>query len=450
VFDLGVLLRPIAFHRPRRAVAPPSWLDYTPFAFWVVDALQPDRLVELGCYTGNSYASFAQAVQTLNLPTACYAVDTWAGDPHAGAIDPADVAEWFEYHDRCFGTFSRLVQATFDRAASDFADGSIDLLHIDGYHTYEAVSHDFDVWRPKMSSRGVVLLHDIAVRRDDFGVWRLWEELAPRYPSFEFRHGHGLGVLGVGATLPAAVRTFLGLAGADATLARQFFARLGAAVLSEYRSADADRIGGENRDLRQALSQFDQLLTERDAEVDALKSMIRGREMEQARPTIVVVSHVGACHPRAGNEYRLNRMVRWYLSRGYRVIPIIAPLPGEELSAEAIAGTAELFGNVIQVHRDGRIEHDLRDVPESLDIRTSAAASGNAGDGDIGGDRELDQVDRTFCHDALIATVLHVQQALGPHILQVEYIWMTRFLPRVRADVLKVIDTIDVFSSIDE
>ena len=46
--------------------------------------------------------------------------------------------------------------------------------------------------------------------------------------------------------------------------------------------------------------------------------------------------------------------------------------------------------------------------------------------------------------------MLQLQQSLGPHILQVEYIWMTRFLPFVRADVLKVIDTVDVFSSIEQ
>ena len=49
------------------------------------------------------------------------------------------------------------------------------------------------------------------------------------------------------------------------------------------------------------------------------------------------------------------------------MIPVIAPLPGEELSRDALAATAAAFGNVIQVHRDGRIEHDLRDVPEAFD-----------------------------------------------------------------------------------
>src|SRR5918993_2647958 len=132
------LYRPIMFHAPERAVDPPSWLDHTPFAFWIIDALQPATFVELGCHSGNSYSSFAQAVQTLGLQTSCYAVDTWRGDPHSGVFDDSVFHEWSEYHGRRFSTFSSLIRATFDEALEHFPAASIDLLHIDGYHTYAA------------------------------------------------------------------------------------------------------------------------------------------------------------------------------------------------------------------------------------------------------------------------------------------------------------------------
>jgi hypothetical protein len=147
-------------------------------------------------------------------------------------------------------------------------------------------------------------------------------------------------------------------------------------------------------------------------------------------------------------------MCRWYRRKGYRILPVIAPLPGEELSREDVEGTAAAFGNVIQVHRDGRIEYDLRDVPDSLSSFGTPPAAFPVIRGEPGGStfrtRELLNLERTFCHGAVISTVLQLQQSLGPHILQVEYIWMTRFLPFVRADVLKVIDTVDVFSSIEQ
>ena len=82
----------------------------------------------------------------------------------------------------------------FDNALSMFEDSSIDLLHIDGYHTYEAVKHDFTSWYPKLSENSIVLFHDIEVRKGDFGVYRLWEELS-ELPHFEFSHSNGLGIL---------------------------------------------------------------------------------------------------------------------------------------------------------------------------------------------------------------------------------------------------------------
>jgi len=99
------------------------------------------------------------------------------------------------YHQSNYAGFSYLLRTSFDQALNSFEDQTISLLHIDGLHTYEAVSHDFYSWYPKVRPGGVILLHDIATRHNDFGVWRLWDDLQRDFPTFAFHHGYGLGVL---------------------------------------------------------------------------------------------------------------------------------------------------------------------------------------------------------------------------------------------------------------
>ena len=200
----GPGLSPFFWLPERRGVAS-AWWGHVPFAQWLVCAVRPRLLVELGTHNGVSYAAFCNAVLRGDLPTRCFAVDSWIGDPHAGILDESVFQDVREFHDARYGAFSTLLRCTFDEAVERFLDGSIDLLHIDGYHTYEAVRHDFETWLPKLSDTAVVLLHDIAVHHQDFGVWRFWQEIKEQYPHFEFQHCYGLGVLAVGKQIPDAV-----------------------------------------------------------------------------------------------------------------------------------------------------------------------------------------------------------------------------------------------------
>jgi Methyltransferase domain len=204
-----------------------AWTGHIPFALVLVQLARPRTIVELGTHWGDSYCAFCQAVADLNLSTRCTAIDTWKGDAHTRPYDENVYQTLKRAHDPVYGSFSTLLRSTFDDALGNFPDNSIDLLHIDGLHTYEAVHHDFETWRPKLSERGIVLFHDTAETQGDFGVWALWRELETAYPSFQFLHDSGLGVLAVGQQAAAEVREFLEMARREEHLVRRYFAAVG-------------------------------------------------------------------------------------------------------------------------------------------------------------------------------------------------------------------------------
>jgi O-antigen biosynthesis protein len=230
---LSAALDPL-FWRPERLGVASGWWAHVPFAFWIVAICRPRLLVELGTYSGVSYAAFCEAAIRSQSGTRCYAVDTWKGDPQTGEYDESIYNEFRSFHDKRYAAFSELIRSAFDEAVRFFEDGTIDILHIDGYHTYESVRNDFEKWRVKLSDHAVVLMHDTNVKQKDFGVWRLWYELRKQYPSFEFSHQHGLGVLAVGRDVPRAVCDLCGLTdNAKVSSIRERFALIGARWLAD-------------------------------------------------------------------------------------------------------------------------------------------------------------------------------------------------------------------------
>ncbi|NEZ45390.1 class I SAM-dependent methyltransferase [Paenibacillus alvei] len=189
-------------HMAPHVLANSAWVGHRSFAYDLVTFVQPKIVVELGTHWGASFYSFCQAVKDNWLPTVCYAVDTWQGDSHSGSYKENVYEEVKQLADTLYPEVATLLKMTFDEALPHFEDDSIQLLHIDGFHEYEAVRHDFETWLLKLAENGIVLFHDIAVHHQGFGVWKFWDELKAQYPSLEFQHSGGLGVLFPKGILP--------------------------------------------------------------------------------------------------------------------------------------------------------------------------------------------------------------------------------------------------------
>lgn len=204
-----------------------AWIEHIPFALNLIRILRPKLLVELGTHYGDSYFAFCQAIKENAVDCKAYAIDTWVGDEHAGHYGDHVYQQVQGINEEHYNYFSRLIRSTFDEASQAFSEGSVDLLHIDGLHNYEAVLHDFQTWKPLLSERAVVLFHDTNVRERGFGVWKLWAEISEQYPSFEFEHGHGLGVLAMGNQHDASTLELFNWLRNTPLQARKFYSFLG-------------------------------------------------------------------------------------------------------------------------------------------------------------------------------------------------------------------------------
>ncbi len=305
-----------------------AWSGHLPFAFSIVALHRPRRLVELGTHRGASFFAFCEAMKEFDVDGQCIAIDHWLGDSQAGSMGD----EVFESVGRVlrkdFADLASTLRTSFSDAAPHFEDGSVDLLHIDGFHTYDAVTTDYATWLPKMSDRGVILFHDINEHQESFGVWRLWSELTRAYPArtFAFGHSHGLGVLSLDDDASSTVNRFL-LEAASAetgTFLQQFFttaalsqerARLVTAGAIERERNRANKLSDDAFATRQQEG-----LTHRSADIEAAKA----EEIEainaahEAELQQVVARHEAIVTAiTSSRSWRVTAPLRW-MSRGLR------------------------------------------------------------------------------------------------------------------------------------
>jgi hypothetical protein len=170
-------------------IIPSAWKGHYTFAKWLVHEMQPDQVVDLGVDYGYSTFVFASALRE-NGKGIVTGIDLFVGDgmtgmrsTYAQVINNINV---FSFNN------VEIIKGDFYTESQQW-NRSIDILHIDGYHSYEAVLNDFTNWSPFVKEDGIIVFHDINVPNPNFGLIQVFRELQGGRKLY-FLKSYGLGI----------------------------------------------------------------------------------------------------------------------------------------------------------------------------------------------------------------------------------------------------------------
>ena len=164
---------------------------YLPLLFDMVGQEKPGLIVTLGLGDAQPHLTFCQAVLEQNLPSRCVVVRRIRADESA-IDDPA----WQSAQNataELFAPVSQLIETDPVKAATDFGEGSVDVLLIDDVDSGKTMQQELDIWKSKLAANALVLLHGTDLDRKD-SPRGVWEKFVREKTVAYFRGGIGLSV----------------------------------------------------------------------------------------------------------------------------------------------------------------------------------------------------------------------------------------------------------------
>jgi len=124
------------------------------------------KIAEVGSFLGLSGLLMARTLYLLgNYGAKIYCIDHWHGSIEHQSIEAVKDGRLFDIfmkniHDSGLRAFIVPIRSDSVAAAQAFEDRCLDLIFIDGDHTFEGCYADLTAWYPKLKSGGIFLGHD--------------------------------------------------------------------------------------------------------------------------------------------------------------------------------------------------------------------------------------------------------------------------------------------------
>ncbi len=165
-----------------------------------VEQLRPSRILEIGAGFGGTtlllsrVAARDATIISLDLPPKLFTISCpkWREPLLRDNVADGQTISILRGNSHDDSTMSTVI--------NHLGECKLDLLFIDGDHTYRGAKRDFEMYSPLVRKGGLVAFHDIVPHRErpDIGVPQLWQELKSRYRCEEFSvetHRNGIGVV---------------------------------------------------------------------------------------------------------------------------------------------------------------------------------------------------------------------------------------------------------------
>jgi hypothetical protein len=269
-----IIKDPIIYLRPSK-IYPSSFNSHLPFKNWFIKNIKPRLYVELGAGGGTSFFSVCEIVKTFKIDSRCVAVDTWMGGNQNEFDGEEFIFERFINDFLQYDQFADFARKTFLDAVNGFRDESIDILQILDCQKYQEVKQIFDNYLPKISKRGVILLHNINDYSMQMGVNLVWQEIKSNYLTIKFDHGLGLGLVLVGKDVDPELIELSKVQDKDLYVLKNLFQLLGASIENEYLKNELEKkLIFDNDDLSRINSTQLEKILDLTLEVDRLNKKL--------------------------------------------------------------------------------------------------------------------------------------------------------------------------------